>query len=83
MYAWEDIKQTMHEAADNILGQKPKMTRNGWYDEECKEWLEEQNNARLKMLQKKTRGNTEAYKEAREKQGECAGRRKNIMKKKS
>jgi hypothetical protein len=29
--------------------------------------LEEQNNARLKMLQRKTRNNTEAYKEARRK----------------
>jgi len=26
----------------------------GWDDEECKEMLEEQNNARLKMLQRKT-----------------------------
>ena len=35
--AWEDIKQVICEAADNILGQKPRMVRNGWYDEECKE----------------------------------------------
>jgi hypothetical protein len=36
------------------------MVRNDWYDEECKEMLEEQNNARLKMLQRKTRINNEA-----------------------
>jgi hypothetical protein len=65
--AWEDIKQVIRKAADNILGQKPRMVRNGWYDEECKEMLEEQNNARLKMLQRKTRNNNEAYKEARRK----------------
>jgi hypothetical protein len=33
---WEDIKQAICKAADNILGQKPRMVRNGWYDEECK-----------------------------------------------
>ena len=64
--AWEDIKHVICKAADNILGQKPRMVSNGWYDEECKEMLEEQNNERLKMLQRKTR-NTEAYKEARRK----------------
>jgi hypothetical protein len=53
--AWEDIKQVICKAADNILEQKPRMVQNGWYDEECKEMLEEQNNARLKMLQRKTR----------------------------
>jgi hypothetical protein len=63
--AWEDIKQTICEAADNTLGQKPRMIRSGWYDEECKEMLEEQNNARLKMLQRKRRSNIEAYREAR------------------
>jgi hypothetical protein len=43
------------------------MVRNGRYDDECKEMLEEQNNARLKLLQKKTRNNIEAYKETRRK----------------
>jgi len=55
----------IRKAADKILGQRSRMVRNGWYDEECKEVLEEQNNARLKMLQRKMRSNTEAYKEAR------------------
>jgi hypothetical protein len=31
---WKDIKQAICEAADNILGQKPRMVRNSWYDEE-------------------------------------------------
>ena len=52
--AWEDIKQVICKAADNILGQKARTVRNGWYDEECKEMFEEQNNACLKMLQRKT-----------------------------
>jgi hypothetical protein len=32
---WEDIKQVICKAANNILGQKSRMVRNGWYDEEC------------------------------------------------
>jgi len=43
------------------------MVWNDWYNEECKEMLEEQKNARLKMLQRKTRKNIEAYKETRRK----------------
>jgi hypothetical protein len=62
--AWEDIKQAICKAADNILGQKPRTVRNGWYDEKCKEILEEQNNACLKMLQRKTQSNIEACKNA-------------------
>ena len=55
--AWEDIKQVICKAAGNILGQKPRTVRNGWYDEEWKEMLEEQNNEHLKMLQRKTQSN--------------------------
>jgi hypothetical protein len=43
------------------------MVRNGWFDEECKEMFEEQDNARLKMLQRKTRNNIEAYNKTRRK----------------
>jgi len=74
---WKDIKQAICEAADNILGQKPRTVRNSWYDEECKERLEDQNNARMKMLQRKTRSNIEAYKEAqREVRKACRKKKK-------
>jgi uncharacterized protein YaaR (DUF327 family) len=74
--AWEDIKQAICKAAD-ILGQKPITVRNGWYDEECKEIPEEQNNARLKMLQRKTRSNIKAYKEVRREPRKLCRRKKN------
>jgi hypothetical protein len=74
--AWEYIKQAICNAADNTLGQQPRMVRNGWYDEECKEMLEEQNSARLKMLQRKTRSNIEAYKEARREARKVCRRKK-------
>jgi hypothetical protein len=73
--AWEDIKQIC-KAADNILGQKPRIVWSGWYDEECKEMLEEQNNARLKTLQRKTRSNIVVYKRPIGKQEKYVGRRK-------
>ena len=62
---------------EKILGQRSRMVRNGWYDEECKEVLEEQNNARLKMLQRKTQSNIEAYKEARRKARKVCRKKKN------
>ena len=52
------------------------MVRNGWYDEECKEVLE-QNKAQLKMLQGKTRSNIEAYKEARRAARKVCRKKKN------
>jgi hypothetical protein len=74
--AWEDIKQVTCKAADNIPGQKSRMIRNGWYDEECKEMLEEQNKPRLKMLQRKTQSNIEAYREARKEARKVCRRKK-------
>jgi len=62
---WKDIKQVIHIAAENTIGQKPRKIRNGWYDEECKEMLEKQNNARLKMLQRKTRSNIDTFRKTR------------------
>jgi hypothetical protein len=82
--AWEDIKQTICVATDNIIAQKPRMVRNGWYDEECKEMREEQNKARLKMLQRKTRNNIEAYREARrEARKVCRKKKKSLRRRKN
>jgi hypothetical protein len=74
--AWEDIRQVMYKAADNILGQKSRTVRNGWYDEECKEMLEEQNKACLKMLQRKTQSKQKPTERLGRKQRKCVGRRK-------
>jgi hypothetical protein len=81
--AWEDIKQAVCKVADNILGQKPRTVRNGWYDKECKEILKEQNNASLKMLQRKTRSNIEAYKEALWEARKVCRKKKNVVKRKN
>jgi hypothetical protein len=62
--AWENIKQAICKAAENILGYNVKKIRNGWYKEECKEVLEVQNCARLNILQRKMRGNIQTYKDA-------------------
>jgi hypothetical protein len=62
--AWENIKQAICKAAENILGYNVKKIRNGWYDEECKEVLEVQNCACLNILWRKMRGNIQTYKDA-------------------
>jgi hypothetical protein len=76
--AWRDIKQVISTATDNTLGQKPRKTKNCWYDEECKEMFEKQNNARLKLLQRKTRSNIEAYRETR-REARKISRKKKIL----
>jgi hypothetical protein len=47
------------------LGFRQNIVRNEWFDEECKEKLQERNNARIKMLQSKKRSSVEEYKEKR------------------
>jgi hypothetical protein len=44
-----------------------------------KEMLEEQNNARLKMLQRKRRSNIEAYKEARKEARKVCRKKKKML----
>jgi hypothetical protein len=77
--AWEDIEQAICKAADNILGQKSRTVRNGWCDEECEEMIEEQNKARLRMLQRKTRSNIEAYREAHKEARKVCRKKKKIL----
>lgn len=64
---WDNIKSSLKETAENILGFKERTRRVGWYDEECRVAIEERNEARNKMLQRETRSNTEAFRRARAK----------------
>jgi hypothetical protein len=52
------------QSSGYYIGTEDKKGKKGWYDEECKEKLEEQKNIWLRMLQRKTRNNVEACKEA-------------------
>jgi hypothetical protein len=54
------------------LGFRQNIVRNEWFNEECKGKLQDRNNARIKMLQKKTISSVEEYKEKGELQIVCA-----------
>jgi hypothetical protein len=69
--------------AENTLGYIVKKVRNGWYDKECKEELEVQNCAHLHMLQRKTRGNIQTYKDVQKEARKYVGGRKDCTKKKN
>jgi hypothetical protein len=58
------IKQLICKAAENTLQFYPKRIRNEWFDDECKDALEVCNTARMKMLQRETRANIQAYRNA-------------------
>lgn len=65
---WENtekvVKMVVSEVSE-VVGYEEKKKRNGCYDEECQIKVEERNRARIKMLNKRTRMNTENYKNKR------------------
>jgi len=48
-----------------VVDYEERKKRNGWYEKECHIKVEERNRARIKMLSKRTRMNTEHYKNKR------------------
>lgn len=58
---WKQIKEKVQEAAKETIGERRKVSRNDWYDDEVKEVLAARNEARLKMLQKFTRASKQDY----------------------
>lgn len=62
---WNILKTIVSEAADDTLGKKEQGKRVEWFDEECLTAIRERNEARKKMLQRRTRLTTEEYREKR------------------
>jgi hypothetical protein len=62
---WKIIKKIIKDNAKVVLGFRQNIVRNEWFDEKCKEKLQDKNNARIKMLQVKTRSSVEENKEKR------------------
>jgi hypothetical protein len=62
------VKQSICDAVKNALGIYPKGITIGWFDDECKDVLEARNTAHMKMLQRETRTNIQAYRNAQKKQ---------------
>jgi hypothetical protein len=60
---WNRIKTAITETASAIFQIQGKPTRNEWWDDECRQAIRENNNARIKALQSKTRASHEVYRE--------------------
>jgi hypothetical protein len=61
------IKQLICKAVENALGIYPRRIRIEWFDDECRDALEVCNTAHMKMLQRETRANIQAYSTAQKK----------------
>lgn len=64
---WKRIEKVLIESVKEVIGSKKKERNSGWFDEECREAIEEKNKERQKMLQRKTRQKWESYSESRRK----------------
>ena len=58
---WEQIKTAIVDAAKKVIQKQGKSPRNEWWDEECREIIQEKNEARRKWLQLKTRISWSTY----------------------
>lgn len=72
---WERIRKAILTTAEEELGTQ-QQTCNEWFDQECKEVIEEKNNARIKMLHRETRSNCESYRQLRLKANRTSKKRK-------
>jgi hypothetical protein len=59
------IKTAITETASDIFQIQGKPVRNEWWDDECRQAIQEKNDARIKALQSKTRASQEIYREKR------------------
>jgi len=56
---WQNIKTAILEAANETIQTQTRITYNEWWDEECKEVINEKNIGRKKCLQRRTRATQE------------------------
>jgi len=56
---WKTVEELICQEAQIHLGTCPKIQRKEWFNEECRISIQEKNKAREKVLQHKTRSNTE------------------------
>lgn len=64
---WQVFKESLVQSAEEVIGKKENIRNEGWFDQECKLWIDEKNKKRKVLLQRETRQNYEQYKEARRK----------------
>lgn len=62
---WKNLRDSVLQTAEEILGEKPRNSRNHWFDEECVEAIKLKNDARQKLLSDETRKRARDYRESR------------------
>lgn len=62
---WKRLRNGIIQAAEGVLGEKPRGVRSLWFDEECAEAIRRKNDTRQRFLTSGTRSRREEYKEAR------------------
>jgi hypothetical protein len=61
----ENIEKVVAVVVNEMAGYEERRKRNDWYDKECQVKTKEINKARIKMPDRRTRMNTENYKNER------------------
>ncbi|KAG8236282.1 hypothetical protein J437_LFUL016062 [Ladona fulva] len=73
---WNIIKNVLQERADEVLRVKDKAKRQGWFDEEFREIIKKRNEARRKMIERRTRTNIEQFRQKRKEADKLCRRKK-------
>ena len=58
---WQQIKDSVLNAATEVIQNENKKPRNKWWDDECRKAMEEKNLARMKCINRRTRINQNDY----------------------
>lgn len=58
---WQQIKDSVLNAATEVIQNENKKPRNEWWDDECRKAMEEKNLARMKCINRRTRINQNDY----------------------
>ncbi|KAG8228816.1 hypothetical protein J437_LFUL008312 [Ladona fulva] len=75
---WNIIKNVLQETADEVFGVKDREKGQGWFDEECREIIKKRNEARRKVIERRTRTNVEQFRQKRKEADKLCGRKKRV-----
>ncbi|XP_055611541.1 craniofacial development protein 2-like [Uranotaenia lowii] len=60
---WDTIKTAINSAVENVIGYVERTRRNDWFDEQCRRVMDEENAARVAVVQRGTRRNVENHRQ--------------------
>lgn len=62
---WSEIEKIMKDVTESVLGEPKRRRIKKWFDDECKQILENRNKARLKLMEANNDVNKRAFEESR------------------